>query len=142
MRTIAVRPQTFPRFGNFFDSFLENELTNFEAVQTPVLVNTVETKDGYKLEIAAPGFEKDQVRIKVEGQLLTISADKETEKLDENTSYTRREFSFTSFKRTFTLPKTVNAEKIAADYNNGILEIKLPKKEEEKAKVSFEVKLG
>lgn len=142
MKTIAVRPQTFPRFGNFFDNFLENELTNFDAVKTPVLVNTVETKDGYKLEIAAPGFGKEQVKINVEGQLLTISAEKEAEKLNEGENYTRKEFAFASFKRTFTLPKTVNAEKISADYSNGILTIVLPKKEEEKSKVSFEVKLG
>ena len=141
MRTIAVRPQGRVAFGNFFDNFLDNDFANFEAVKTPVLVNTIETKDGYKLEIAAPGFEKDQVKISVDGQLLTISAEKEEQKLNEGENYTRKEFGFVSFKRSFTLPKSVNAEKISADYKNGILIVALPKREEE-TKASFEVKLG
>ncbi len=149
MRTLAVRPQHGRvAFGNFFDTFFDNDFANFEAVKTPVLVNTIETKDAYKLEIAAPGFEKDQVKISVDGQLLTISAEKESEKLnDASTSsvtenYTRREFGFVSFKRSFNLPKTVSAEKISADYKNGILAVVLPKMEEAKAKGTIEVKVG
>lgn len=155
MRTIAVRPQNtrvaFPTFGNFFDNFLDTEFANFESVKTPVLVNTVETNDGYKLEIAAPGFEKDQVKISIDGRLLTISGERESEKLNEGDAstsstgevrYTRKEFNFASFKRSFTLPKSVNIENVSADYKNGILTLALPKIEEAKVKGTIEVKVG
>lgn len=147
MRTLTVRPQNgnvaFPRFGGFLDNFFETSLeNNFEWVKTPVLVNTLETTDSYKLEIAAPGFEKEQVKISVEGNLLTVAAEKEDMKLNENENYTRKEFGFASFKRSFTLPKTVNTEKISAEYKNGILGLTLPKIEDAKAKGAIEIKIG
>lgn len=147
MRTIAVKPQNggvlFPSFGSFFDNFLETSLnTNFEAVKTPVLVNTVEATNGYKLEIAAPGFDKEQVKVSVDGNLLTISAEKANTKLNEGENYTRKEFCFTSFKRSFTLPKNVQFEKISAEYKDGILTLSLPKLEEGNAKGKIEIKVG
>jgi len=99
-------------------------------------------KDSFKIEVAAPGFEKDQIKVAVEENTLKIWAEKESNKLEEGEKYTRKEYNFSSFSRHFTLPKTVNAEKIEATYTNGILSVMLPKIEEVKAKTPIEIKVG
>jgi HSP20 family protein len=98
-------------------------------------VNILETKDDFKLEVAAPGFGKGDFDIKVENNLLTISAKREqkTENTDER--FTRREFRYETFTRSFNLPQTVNQNEVAAVYENGILNVTLPKKEEAKPAV-------
>src|SRR5471030_1304443 len=119
MTFLSVKPQAgrvaFPRFSHWFDTFAENEFST-EGIRTPALVNTKETKDSYKVEIAAPGFNKDNFKLEVEDQVLTISAESTENKTDESEKWTRREFHFAGFKRSFTLPKTVDAEKIKAEY--------------------------
>lgn len=148
MTLVSVKPQAgrfgFPRFTNWFDTFSENEFTNdfFEGVRTPVLVNTKETTDSYKIEIAAPGQTKDAFKLEVTDNILTISTEKSEVKNEENEKWTRREFHFASFKRSFTLPKTVTAEKISAEYKDGILYVVLPKVEEAKAKGPIEIKVS
>lgn len=122
-------------FNHIFDEFLQNGFNDFvgpKAFTTP-RVNIVETNDAHLLEFAAPGFEKDDFNINVEGDQLTISAELKTEEEEtEGKNYARKEFSFSNFKRTFTLPKTVDTEGINAKYKNGILHVTLPKKEEAK----------
>jgi HSP20 family protein len=143
MTFLSVKPASrvqYPRFSHWFDNFAENEFHN--AVRTPVLVNTKETKDGYKIEVAAPGFSKENFKLSVEEQLLTISAENAENKADENEKWTRKEYHFASFKRSFTLPKTVDAEKISAEYKDGILYVNLPKVEESKAKETIEIKIS
>ncbi len=148
MTLVSVKPQAgrfgFPRFTNWFDTFSENEFSNdfFEGVRTPVLVNTKETADSYKVEIAAPGQAKDAFKLEVNDNILTISTEKSEVKNEENEKWTRREFHFSGFKRSFTLPKTVNAEKISAEYKDGILYVVLPKVEEAKAKGPIEIKVS
>jgi len=149
MTMITVKPENgrvaFPRINNWFDSFIENELpgfANFEGIKTPALVNTIETKEAYQIELAAPGFEKEQIKVSVEENILSISAEKEEKKLDEGNRYTRKEYNFSTFKRHFTLPKTVDAAKIAAEYKNGVLFVTLPKIEEAKQKGAIQVKVG
>ncbi|MBS1684674.1 MAG: Hsp20/alpha crystallin family protein [Bacteroidetes bacterium] len=148
MTLVSVKPQAgrfgFPRFTNWFDTFSENEFTNdfFEGVRTPVLVNTKEAADNYRIEIAAPGQAKDGFKLEVNDNILTISTEKSDVKNEENEKWTRREFHFASFKRSFTLPKTVNAEKISAEYKDGILYVVLPKVEEAKAKGPIEIKVS
>lgn len=149
MTLVSVRPETgrvtFPRFSNLLETFFENEFPatpHFDSIKTPALVNTIETKDSFKIEVAAPGFEKEQIKIAVEENTLKIWAEKESNKLEEGEKYTRKEYSFSSFNRHFTLPKTVNAEKIEAAYNNGILSVTLPKIEEVKTKSPIEIKVG
>src|ERR1700744_2090222 len=123
MTFLSVKPQTgrvhFPRFSNWFDTFAENEF-HTEGVRTPALVNTKEAKDSYKIEIAAPGFAKDNFKLAVEEQILTISAENTENKTNEDEKWTRKEYHFAGFKRSFTLPKTVDAEKITAEYKDGI----------------------
>lgn len=92
-------------------------------------VNVHETKDAYLLDVMVPGFLKEDFKINVEDKTLTISAEKKTETKDENEKQIRREFSFRSFKRAFTLHENVDASKINAKYENGVLKVNLPKKE-------------
>ena len=145
MTFLSVKPQAgrvaFPRFSNWFDTFAETEF-NHEGVRTPALVNTKETKDSYKIDVAAPGFNKDNFKLEVEDQTLTISAENTENKTDETEKWTRKEYHFAGFKRSFTLPKTVDAEKIIAEYKDGILYVTLPKLEEGKAKGTIEIKIS
>ena len=96
-------------------------------------VNITEKNDYYHLEVAAPGFEKSNFNVKLEGNILTISGEKQAEQKAESDKVVRREFSAKSFKRTFTLDEKIDATNISAKYENGILHVGLPKKEEVKA---------
>lgn len=94
-------------------------------------VNIHENKTGYALEVAAPGWEKSDFKLNVEGNTLYISADKKEEKTQEESKQIRKEFKQKSFKRAFTLDESIEAGSIQAKYENGILKINLPKKQEE-----------
>lgn len=95
-------------------------------------VNITETPNEYKVSLAAPGIKKEDFKIDVDGNRLTISAEKE-EKLEEKEgTYTRREFNYTTFSRSFTMPEDVQFDKVDARYVDGVLELMLPKKEEAK----------
>lgn len=128
-------PSTKPLFNGFLDEFFNRSLGNYvggDAVLTQPAVNVVETDGSYKLELAAPGFDKQNFTINVENDHLTIAGSRETKNEENTERYTRREFSVASFQRSFKLPKTVNQEAIEAVYENGILNVTLGKKEEAK----------
>ncbi|WP_026704325.1 Hsp20/alpha crystallin family protein [Flavobacterium soli] len=93
-------------------------------------VNIRETDNAYEVELSAPGNKKEDFNINVENDLLTISSQFSENKTEEVGKYTRREFSFSAFQRSFTLPETVKDDDIKATYEDGILKITLPKKEE------------
>lgn len=97
-------------------------------------VNVVETEKSYDVSIAAPGLKKEDFKIEISKGVLTICAETETEKEEKKDDYMRREFNYSSFKRSFWLPENVNPNAIAAGYNEGILTLTLPKKVVEKAK--------
>ena len=103
-------------------------------------VNILETKSAYKLEIAAPGMDKNDFNVNVEKNILTVSGEKKNEVKDENEKQVRREFSYRSFKRSFTLDETIDAEKIEGNYLNGVLTLNLPKKEEVKTSKEIAIK--
>ncbi|MDO3643639.1 MAG: Hsp20/alpha crystallin family protein [Mucilaginibacter sp.] len=90
-------------------------------------VNIRDAKNSYKVDVAAPGFKKDDFKIATENGVLTISAETHKDEKEETENYTRREFSSSSFTRTFTLPENVDEDHISANYNNGLLEIELKK---------------
>jgi len=96
-------------------------------------VNIIEKNDYYHLQVAAPGFEKTDFAVKLEGKILTVSAEKKEEAKSENDKVIRKEFSSKSFKRTFNLDEKIDAANISAKYENGILHVGLPKKEDIKA---------
>lgn len=125
-------------FDNFVDSFF-SELPDlfakdFNGLETKgsVPVNVKETAEGYQLEVVAPGFEKTDFSISLDQQLLTIAAEKKSEVEKEGNKQIRREYSYRSFKRIFTVDEKIDATKIEASYINGVLVLNLPKKEEVK----------
>jgi len=97
-------------------------------------VNITESKEAYILDILVPGWSKEDFKINVENNVLTISAEKKAEQKAEDQKQIRREFNFRSFKRSFTLDESVDAEKIQAKYDNGVLNLQLPKKEQAQPK--------
>ena len=105
-----------------------------------VPVNIKETKEAYQLEVVAPGMDKNDFNVNIEKNILTVSGEKKNEVKDENEKQIRREYSFRSFKRSFTLDETIDAEKIEATYANGVLMLNLPRKEEVKTSKAISVK--
>lgn len=94
--------------------------------------NIIENNEQYKIEMAAPGMEKTDFNVTLDGKVLTISSEKKIETAAENEKMIRKEFSYKSFKRSFTLDEKIDAANISAKYENGILKLELPKKEEVK----------
>jgi HSP20 family protein len=122
-------------FGHLFDEFF-NELPVFTGREwnnwTFPPVNIHETPDAYHIELSVPGRAKEDFIVNIENGQLTISFDKKEETKNDDYKTVRREFSFRSFKRSFNLDDQVDAEKIQAKYENGLLKLHLPKKEEKK----------
>ncbi len=117
---------------SFLDSFLNDVPSNRNNNFNFPAVNIIENKDEYQLEFNAPGRSKEDFKIIVEKNILTVSFEKIEEKQDENKKVIKKEFSLQSFKRSFTLDEKIAADNIAAKYENGILYLTLPKKEEVK----------
>lgn len=92
-------------------------------------VNIIDRGSEFRVDVVAPGFDKGDLKLNVQDDVLTISAEKKTEGLAENERYTRREFAFNAFERSFHLPESVNAEGIKAGFANGILTVSIPKTE-------------
>ncbi|MGQ1784517.1 MULTISPECIES: Hsp20/alpha crystallin family protein [unclassified Saccharicrinis] len=105
-------------------------------------VNIKEDDNQFIIEVAAPGMDKSNFNVDLNHNVLTISAKKEEEREDKHTKVTRREFNFSSFQRSFTLPNFVVGEKIKAAYHDGILNISIPKKEEVKAKPPKKIEIN
>ena len=116
--------------------------TNFHDGMTLPKVNIRENTDGFHLEMAVPGFKKNDFNISVEKDELVISAEVKTEKEIAEENFTRKEFGYGSFQRTFVLPETVDSGKIGAKYEDGILSIAIPKKEEAKPKPARVIKIS
>ena len=138
--TLIRRNQTQPVFTNFFDDFLNKEwsdggLKNYSRTNTTIpSVNIRENDDNFLIEVAAPGLEKTDFSIEVNQGTLKISSEIKNENQLKEESYTRREFSYQSFCRSFSLPLTVDSDKIEAKYDKGILIVTIPKREEAKPK--------
>jgi HSP20 family protein len=137
------------QFPSMFNRFFENDLfdwttRNFSNTNTTLpSVNIREDENGFEVDMAAPGFEKKDFRIELINNLLTISSEKKVEtETKEGQQFTRQEFSYQSFTRSFTLPNTVEGEKIQAKYENGILKVAIPKKEEAKPKPVKQIEIN
>jgi len=105
-------------------------------------VNIIESKDDYRIEVVAPGLDKADFRINVENNVLTISAEKEVKQEDKEEHFMRREFNYASFSRSFTLPESMDSEKISAKHKDGVLNVVIPKKEEAKEKPARTIKIS
>ena len=131
MSLIKWNPETtlFPSLTNWMDDFFADN--NFKpAVKgwSVPAVNVTESKDAFKLSVAAPGFKKENFKLEVQHGYLVISGETREEKEDKDEKYTRKEFAFNSFTRSFALPENVKGDDISANYADGLLNITLPKK--------------
>jgi len=135
MSLIRYNPFAAKSVGNFFDDFFNRDISGFfgsDFSASNPSVNVVETENSYRVEVAAPGLEKEDFEVNVDNGFLTISARKEQKEETKGDRFMRREFNYSSFTRSFQLPDTVKAGDIAANYENGVLKVTLPKKEEAK----------
>ncbi len=115
---------------------MENFGTNLPAV------NIKENEKDYELELSVPGMKKDDFNVEVDNNIMTISAEVKSESDVKEENYTRKEFSHSSFKRSFTLPETIDEDKIEASYVDGILKFRLPKKDEALPKPKRMITIG
>jgi len=129
--------------ADMFSNFLDTDLNDFftRRYNDPA-ANIIEQPESFELELAAPGMKKDDFKISLENSVLTISSETRNETQEEGKNYTRKEFSYGSFSRSFTLPKTINMDNIQAEYQDGILKVILPKREEAKLEIKKEIKIG
>lgn len=121
-----------PVISDLWSDFFGTDISDFlyEGKGSTPAVNVIEAKDSYRVDVAAPGMGKDNFEVKLENNVLTISGKKENTMEEEKENFRRKEFSYTSFQRSFHLPETTDTEKIQAQYKEGILCITVPKKEE------------
>ncbi len=134
----SYKPFTFQDFFNE-DMFptLSRPSTSLPAV------NIREDDKAFYLDLAVPGMDKKDLRIEVKDDVLTVSSEHKEERQEEQDGYKRKEFSYNSFCRSFYLPEDVNSEKIGANYKDGILNVEIPKLDEDKKKEKVrEVKIS
>jgi len=130
-KTTERMPSVFDDFFKPWNEWFDNGGLLGRTINVPA-VNITENKDEYQVSLAAPGLKKDDFNINVDGNMLTISSIKEDTKEEKDKRFTRKEYSYSSFSRSFTLPEEINKEKIEAKYEDGVLKISLPRKEEAK----------
>ncbi len=132
----AMLPTTNKRFrlpgllDDFFSSDWLSDRSNWDDSNSLPAVNISETKDSYEIDLAAPGIDKKDLKLDLQNNVLTVSCEKREQHEQNEDNFMRKEFNYSSFSRSFTLPETVNADKIKADHTNGVLKIHIPKKPE------------
>jgi HSP20 family protein len=138
MRLTRWNPSSSRNFSSWIDEFFNDavrETVGNETGRMKPSVNVKETDEDFQMEIAAPGMDKDDFNLEIEEGLLKLHAEKKEEHEEkEGEKFLRREFSYSSFERSFALPENVDAEKIEANYNNGVLQLHIPKIEPAKPK--------
>jgi len=139
--SLIKRNENYPAWSNLFNDFFNRDwldwtTRNFSDTNTTLpSVNILEGTDNYEVDMAAPGLEKKDLKIELNHGVLTISSEKKVEnETKKGQQFTRREYSYQSFNRSFTLPDTVESEKISAKYENGVLKVVIPKKDVAKTK--------
>src|SRR5678815_1843415 len=153
MSLIRRNKNLFPSFSRLWDDddFFQRSLSNWgvsnfsDAGTTLPAVNISETDDHYEVEMAAPGMKKEDFKIELDNNVLTISSEKSEEYQDGNEKerYSRKEFSYQSFQRSFSLPKeVVDEDKIEAHYQDGVLQLSIPKKERAKQKPPRKIQIA
>lgn len=140
MLPTITRKTYSPLLSNLFDDDFLPVFTN-RTTSMPS-VNIREDEKNFTLDLAVPGMDKKDLKIDISEDVLTISAETKSDKEESGTGYMRKEFSYSSFCRSFYIPDNVNREKIAASYKDGILSVELPKMEEDKTKISKQIKIS
>lgn len=145
---VRTNGNLFPAIPSLLNDFITDDwfnssLSNWKSAgATLPAVNVRETNDDFKIEVAAPGMKRDDFKVELDNNVLTISSQREDSREEKGNDgdYTRREFSYQAFQRSFTLPENhVEGDKIAARYVDGILQITVPKKEEAKVKPAKQI---
>jgi len=121
-----------PFFSDVFDSILNDSFLSDKLASRVPAVNIAETENEFHIELAAPGLKKDDFKISLDKNVLSVSADKKVENIEEDKKFSKREYSYNSFTRSFTLPEVADYSKIEAEYTDGILKVNVAKKEEAK----------
>jgi HSP20 family protein len=138
--TLVKRNELFPAWSRFFNDFFDKDLLDwsdkhFSNTNTTLpAVNIKESDNGFEVEMAVPGMSKNDFQINLENNTLCISSEKKSENENKESGYSRKEFSYQSFSRSFSLPDSADEGSIKAKYENGILMISIPKREEAKPK--------
>ena len=129
---MTVIRKNSPFFPDWLDDFFAGEVNPLakSRVLTVPPVNVFESETAYKIELAAPGLKKEDIKINLDNDVLTISAEIEEKEITEEGQYTKKEFDYNNFARSFTLPESADREKIEAKSENGVLIITISKKEE------------
>jgi len=129
-----------PWMNNVFETLFSEPFLETRLINKVPAVNISESKTGYRIELAAPGLKKGDFKINLEKDILSVSAEQKEDKSensDEKKRFSKREFNFQSFTRSFNIPESINTTDIQASYEDGILSINLIKKEEEIVKQRF-----
>jgi len=121
-----------PWFSDVFDAIVNDSFLNDRLLTKVPAVNVAETENEFHIELAAPGLNKEDFKINLDKNVLSVSVEKKAEATEEGKKYSKREYSYQSFVRSFTLPDSVDYGKIGAEYTDGILKLNLAKKEEAK----------
>lgn len=129
-------------FPSPFNSLFDNVFSNENMIAKVPSVNVYETEHSFVLEFSAPGYKKEDFSIELENDLLSISGTYQSDNSEEQRTYTRREFGISTFKRSFSLPDSVDPEKIEASYENGLLKVTMMKREEAKPKPPKSIKVS
>ena len=125
-----IRRRTNDMFPDWFEDFFTNqEFTPKTRTATVPSVNIYEKDDHFEIDMAIPGMKKEDIKINIDNELLTISAETESELSSEDENCTKKEFSYTNFSRSFTLPESVDKNEISAKSNDGVLKITVKKHE-------------
>lgn len=136
-KSLERRSSFFPAlFNDFFEPWMDSNMTGMLTVPS---VNIRENENDFRISLAAPGMKKNDFNIDIDGNIITISAEKEENKEEKDDMYNRREYNYSSFSRSFNLPEEVMKDKIEAHYENGVLDIMIPKKAEAKGKLSRKI---
>lgn len=143
MLPVLRKGTTFPSFMDDFlgRDFFSNFFDNQTGMSMPS-VNIIEGKEDFRIEVAVPGLDKKDFKIDLNNNVLVISSEKEVKNEQNDEKYMRKEFSYSSFQRSFTLPNSVDAEKINAAYKDGVLNVTIPKKEDAKEKPPRTIKIA
>ncbi|MDU8887042.1 Hsp20/alpha crystallin family protein [Yeosuana sp. MJ-SS3] len=146
-KTLDTSFNALPSLPSWFDdilgkSFGNEFMSNFNTGITLPAVNVIDSANEFVVEMAVPGLKKTDFEISIDNHVLAIGVEKKMENNEELENYTRREFGYSSFKRTFAIPESVDVDKISASYNDGIMKVLLPKREEAKKKPLRNIKIS
>ena len=121
-----------PFFSDVFDSLINDSFLSDKLIARVPAVNIAETENEFHIELAVPGLKKEDFKINIDKNVLSVAAEKKAENIEEGKKFSKREYSYNSFVRSFTLPESADQSKIEADYADGILKLSVAKREEAK----------